>query len=296
MQYEFRPSRSTADVLTVITDRISRVLDTGFDARLFALDISKAFDKVWHKGLLHKLKGYGLGGRVLPIIKSFLTGRSMTVVINGQSSEVHFINAGVPQGSVLGPTLFLLFINDLPDHILKSFINIFADDTTDYGTTSRSFSHADLATELNSDLTLIVRWGKQWLVTFNASKTKLLSLHHHRNIPILPSISMDNKQLDESNILDKLLGLKITPNLMWGIYIQSIAKDAARMVGSFYRSRDFLSPAAIWYLNKSQIRPKWDIVPTFWLDPPSTNCPPMIGFNITFPKMIYIDLGDMIFF
>ena len=140
MQYGFRPSRS-ADVLTVITDRISRVLDTGFDARIIALDVFKVFGKVWHKGLLHTLKGYGLGGRVLPINKSFLSGRSMKVVINGQSSEVQSINSRVPQGSVLGPTIFLLFINDLPDHILKSFINIFVDDTTDYRTTYRSYSH-----------------------------------------------------------------------------------------------------------------------------------------------------------
>ena len=71
MQYGFRPSRSTADVLTVIIDRIIRVLDTVFDARMIALDISKAFHKVWHKGLLHKLKGYGLGGRVLSITKKY---------------------------------------------------------------------------------------------------------------------------------------------------------------------------------------------------------------------------------
>ena len=102
----------------------SAVLDTSFDARIIALNISKAFDKVWHKGLLNKLKGYGLGGRVLSILKSFLSGRSMKVIINGQSSEVHFVNAGVPQGSVLRKALFLLFINDLPADILKSFINI----------------------------------------------------------------------------------------------------------------------------------------------------------------------------
>ena len=83
MQYGFRSSRSTADVLTVLTDRLSRALDNNFDAWVIALDISKAFDKVWHKGLLHKLEGYGINGRVLPIIKSFLTGRTMKVVING---------------------------------------------------------------------------------------------------------------------------------------------------------------------------------------------------------------------
>ena len=127
-QYGFRSSRSTTDVLTVITHRISRALDSSFDT----LEISKAFDKVWHKGLLRKLASYGITGRTFAIIKSFLTGRSMKVVVNGQSSDVHLINAGVQQGSVLGPTLFLLFINDLPDEVLKSFIDIFADDTTDH--------------------------------------------------------------------------------------------------------------------------------------------------------------------
>ena len=109
-------------------------------------------------------------------------------------------------------------------------------------------------------------------------KTKLLSLHHHSK----DQISMDNKQLDESNTLDKLLGLKITPNFKWDIYIQHIAKDAARIVGSFYRSRKFLTPDAILYLYKSQIHPKIEYFPTFWLDPPSTHYPPLMGFNIAY--------------
>ena len=95
-QYGFRSSRSTADVLTVITDRISRTLDKGFDARAIALDISKAFDKVWHKGLLLKLSSYGVSGRILGIIKSFLSGRSLRVVINGQSSKTFFLERRYP--------------------------------------------------------------------------------------------------------------------------------------------------------------------------------------------------------
>ena len=106
-QYGFRSSRSTADVLTVITDRLSRALDFSFDSRAIALDISKVFDRGWHKGLLHKLKSYGISGKALGIIHSLLTGRKMKVVIDGQSSYSHFLNAGVPQGSLLGPTLTL---------------------------------------------------------------------------------------------------------------------------------------------------------------------------------------------
>ena len=140
----------------------------------------------------------GISGRIFSIIKSFLTGRSMRVVVNGQSSKVFGINAGVPQGSVLGPTLFLLFINDLPDSVIRSFINIFADDTTIYGLTSKNLNHSDLASNLSSDLSVTVQWGNKWLVKFNPSKTKLITFHHHQDTPVNPPITMDGAFLEES--------------------------------------------------------------------------------------------------
>ena len=90
-----------------------------------------------HRGLIHKLQAYGISGAILNIIKSFLSGRSLKVVLSGSSSKEHMINAGVPQGSVLGPTLFLIFINDLPDDIYCK-LGIFADDTTLYSSIGRS--------------------------------------------------------------------------------------------------------------------------------------------------------------
>ena len=263
-QYGFRSSRSTADVLTVITHRVSQALDEGFMTRAVALDISKAFDKVWHRGLLLKLSKNGISGKVLGIIESFLSNRSLNVVINGQKSKAHNINAGVPQGSLLGPTLFLLFINDLPKHIIKSLVSVYADDTTLYGRTSKAHDEESLAADLSSDLENIQNWGNEWLVTFNAAKTKLLSFHHHRKPPDLSPVQMSETTLSEALCLDRLLGLKITPDLKWNEYIREVAKVAGKMVGSLFRSRKYLTPASMLYLYKSQIRPLMEYCCHIW--------------------------------
>ena len=150
-QYGFRSSRSTADLLTVVSNRIARAFNRSEATRAVAFDISKAFDRLWHAGLLHKLKSYRISGQIFGIISSFPSYRQHQVVLNGKSSQEYPVNAGVPQGSILGPTLFLLYINDLPDDVICN-IAIYADDTTLYSKCNQAsdlWQQLELASELN---------------------------------------------------------------------------------------------------------------------------------------------------
>ena len=152
--YGFRSSQSTTDFLTVISDRIARAFNRSGATRAVALDISKAFDRVWHAGLLHKPKSYGISGQIFGLISSFLSNRQLRAVLNGKSSQEYPVNGGVPQGSVLGPTLFLLYINDLRDDVIGN-IAICADDTTLYSKCDQAsdlWQQLELVSELESDL------------------------------------------------------------------------------------------------------------------------------------------------
>ena len=268
-QYGFRSSRSTADPCTVVSDRIARAFNRSGATRAVALDISKAFDSVWHARLLHKLKSYGISDQIFGFISSFLSNRRLRVVLDGKSSQEYPVNMGVPQGSILGPTLFLLYIGDLPDDVIYD-IAIYADDTTLYSKCDRAcdlWQQLELASELESDLRDTVDSGKKWLVDFNTGKTQLVSFDRSNNNGSI-DVKMGGSILDEKSSC-KMLGLTFSSKLDWGSYIISIAKTASKENGALIRSMKCLSPEVALYLYKSTIRPCMEYCCHVWAGAPS---------------------------
>ena len=219
-QYGFRSSQSTADLRIVVFDIIARAFNRSGATRVVAFDISKAFDRVLHAGLLHKLRSYGISGQIFGLVSSFLSNRQLRVVLDGNSP----VNAGVPQGPILGPTLFVLYISDLPDNVICN-IAIYADDTTLYPKcvqVSDLWQQLELVSELESIyIQGTLDWGRKWLIDFNAGKTQVVSINWSNNTGAI-YLTMDGSVLDEKSSF-KMLGLTFCSKLDWGSYIISIA-------------------------------------------------------------------------
>ena len=199
------------------------------------LDISKAFDKVWHDGLLFKLKTYGVEGDLLLLLKNYLKNRKQRVVLNGQTSEWRKINSGVPQGSVLGPLLFLIYINDLPDGI-TSICKIFADDTSLF---SKVQDINKSANELNCDLEKVSNWAYQWKMQFNPDPRKQANEVIFTRKSNSDSFSYPPVKFNENNIIiyyitkrshQKHLAIVLDSKLNFNIHIDQKIKKCNKLI------------------------------------------------------------------
>lgn len=260
-QYGFREKRSTIDMLAYITQWWNDCLDTQREVRVIALDIKKAFDRVWHPGLLTKLTTFGICGDLHSWISSFLADRQQAVVLDGFISTPKPLAAGVPQGSVLGPLLFLMFINDLASH-LDNDLHLFADDSTLHAVIKNPERRAACTESLQRDLHVIEKWASDWCITFNASKTEEMIISRKRNKTHPPLYFMDNELKPTKSIT--LLGVVITNTLTWTPYVTSLAKKTARRLYILSRSRDLLPFKARVTVYKAYIRPLMEYASPIW--------------------------------
>ena len=176
LQHGFREKRSCEMQLIMLVDELAKNMQMGKQTDHILLDFSKAFDKVAHEKLILKLHQYGIRGDTLNWIKDFLDNRKQTVVINGINSDEVPVSFGVPQGSVLGPILFLAYINDLPEQV-KSRVRLFADDTAMY----LALSSTTEGQVLQTDLACLEQWEKMWDMQFKPSNTRSSTLPEKLN-------------------------------------------------------------------------------------------------------------------
>ena len=241
-QSGFQPGDSTINQLLSITHKIYCSFDNvpSLETRAVFLDLSKAFDRVWHKGLLYKLECSGISGKLLTLLRSFLINRQQRVVLNGKNSRWLTVTSGVPQGSVLGPLFFLVYINDLVDGVHND-IKLFADDTSIFSIVKDK----DEATEtLNQDLERVRLWAWQWKMQFNCDKTEEVIFSVKRTKTEHPHLHLG---LDEVARKDehKHLGLILDSKLDFKSHIRQAILKARRGIGmikylSKYVSRDVL--------------------------------------------------------
>ncbi|PJE78268.1 hypothetical protein CI610_02801 [invertebrate metagenome] len=222
-------------------------------------DISKAFDRVWHRGLLSKLKSFGITGNLFLWFSNYLRNRCQSVVINGKQSNLAYITAGVPQGSILGPLLFLIFINDIVNNI-SCAIKLFADDTSLYVIVESPHLSANL---LNDNLSKINEWSKTWLVNFNPSKTLTMTVSKKTNKPIHPSLFMNNTILTEVTSHTHL-GITLSANGNWTDHLQHIISKASKKLAVLRNLKFSIDRKSLQTLYCSFIRPLLEYGDIVW--------------------------------
>ena len=257
-QSGFLPGDSCIAQLLAIIHEIQTIFDNNLpaDVRDVFSDISKAFEKVWHNGLLCKLKYYRVEGELhlqkLSLLECYLRHRKQRVVLNGQNSDYRKINSGVPQGSVLGPLLFLIYINDLPDGIM-SICKIFADDTSLF---SKIIDTRNSQNTLNSDLEIIKNWAYQWKMQFKPDPKKQANeviFSWKSNRCTYPPVTFNNNIIATCHH-QKHLGVVLDSKLDFSIDIEQKIRKYNKIIGLITRLSVCLPRKALLTIYKFFVR------------------------------------------
>ena len=246
----YKHKDSTINQLIYISHHIYDALTKGLDVCFVSLDASSAFDRVWHDGLLFKLKSLGVSGSLLAWFKDYLSRRMQRVVIGGSSSEWIYIKAGVPQGSILGPLLFLIYIEDIIDNI-NSEILLFADDTCLLKTLTHPLESIAC---INDDLETLRQWSTNWLVNFNPTKTKYMVLSKKLTPPVYNDLFIGTTKLEKVGI-HKQLGITFNNSMTWEHHITDICKRAGSRIDLIRRLPASITPLTKLHIYTTFVRP-----------------------------------------
>jgi hypothetical protein len=263
-QHGFRKKRSTETQLILTSHDLLKSMDSRVQTDMMIMDFQKAFDKVPHHRLLHKVHFYGVQGTAHRWIQNFLSGRSQKVVLEGERSEEALVTSGVPQGTVLGPLLFLLYINDLPDSVKHCQVRLFADDCVLY---MQIRSQADCRL-LQDDLDRLEAWEKTWQMAFHPGKCYHLSVHRKRS-PILWKYHLKGTTL-KAVTSNPYLGVTLQKDGSFADHISSTCAKGNRALGFVKRNLKRCPKHIKTTAYKTLVRPKLEYAAPVW-DPHQLN-------------------------
>ena len=258
VQHGFRSGRSCLTQLVQHVEDIMSDLEQGANADVIYIDLSKAFDKVDHRRLLEKLKKYGVGGKLLKWLSAFLLDRTQTVVIDGTSSPPRKVASGVPQGTVLAPLLFLLYLADLPSYISQSYLKLFADDSKLHKTIKTTADRQLLL----EDLQRVYEWANTNSMELNSGKFQLIQ--HGKLEDLKLPYTLPSGEVLTADQLVKDLGIFIDPNFTWKDHITTIIKRANSMAAWVLRTFASRKPEHMLLLYKTYIRPHLEYCSPLW--------------------------------
>ena len=285
-QHGFRKYRSTESQLITTCNEQAKALNNNEQRDSILLDFSKAFDKVPYQRLLHKLAHYGIKGNTFNWIKDFLRHRTQSVVVEGQTSTSIPVTSGVPQGSVIGPLLFLLYINDLPDFVKNSSTSLFADDSM----ISRNIRTEKDAQLLQDDLDRLQEWEKKWMMEFNPDKCESISVTNKKK-PIRYDYKIHGKTL--KNVENtKSLGLTIDRKLSWNAHIDKISKKANATRSFLQRNTKMCSRYIKEKCYKTYVRPSLEYASSVWDPHTARNINKLEGVQRRSARYVFSDYNQ----
>ena len=257
-QFGFINGRSTTLQLLHFLDKCNESIVQGHVVDTIYFDFKKAFDMVPHKRLMGKLESYGIKGKILQWMKAFLIGRNQSVLVNGEKSSPGCVTSGIPQGTVLGPIIFVLYINDILENITSDGF-LFADDTKIF----RAITSKEDALHLQSDIDSLKFWSETWGMEFNLDKCHVLTLGKFENTKYTHRYQLGGEEL-EHVFTEKDLGVTIDSGLTFADHISNKTRLANAIVGLIRRSFSHLDTRSFKKLFCAFVRPHLEYAQSVW--------------------------------